>query len=120
MPLSDQEHIVAIVLDFSLLGTVVEDGTLLYGPCEAESDGASVRVPLLGGVVDGGGRATCDARRFPAVTATNGVGISLTSDMNSCEVSDEVSLASSESDSAEDSDAVEGAYSCLSGDDDRR
>lgn len=120
MPLSDHAQIVAMVLDFSFLGTVVDEGTLLYGPCEAESDGASVRVPLLGGTVDGGGLATCDARRLPAVTATKGVGMSLTSDMKSSDVSDELSLASSESDSAEDSDAVDGAYSCLSGDDDRR
>jgi hypothetical protein len=53
MPLSDHEQIKAMVLVLLWAGTVVDAGTFLYGPCEAESDGVNVRVPVDG--IDEGG-----------------------------------------------------------------
>lgn len=55
-----------------------------------------------------------------ALIAGSGVGASPCSDIGSSEVSDDVEVReSSESESEEDSDDTEGAYSCFKGDDDR-
>jgi hypothetical protein len=120
-PLSDHAQTIAIVLNVELLAMLFEDGTLRYGPCEAESEGASVRVPL---VEAGVGCCVCiwtafDNFLLAPVTATSGVCMSCTSDMKSCEVSEDESDISSLAESDDDSDAVEGAYSRFNGDDDR-
>lgn len=94
-------------------------GTLRYGPCEAESDGARVLVPVVAGA-EGGIEVIFDPRRVPAVTATRGPGVSWTSDRKSLDVSEDESLMSSESDSDVSSDAVDGAYSCFRGEEDLR
>jgi hypothetical protein len=44
IPLSDQEQTIAIIFDALTFGSVEDDGTERYGPCDAESDGASVVV----------------------------------------------------------------------------
>ena len=77
-----------------------------------------MRVPVVGGADAGGVGAIFDVRRFPAATATKGPGVSCISDTKSFDVSEDESLASSESESDVPSDAVDGAYSCLRGDDD--
>lgn len=116
-PLSDQEQTIAIVLDVLKCGSVDDDGTDRYGPCDAESEGARVVAARRGN--DEGGRDLKGRREVAAVTGSNGVGASPLSDTGSSDVSeDEDEIDSSESDSEEESDVIEGAYSCFRGEED--
>ena len=77
-----------------------------------------MRVPVVGVADAGGVGAIFEVRLFPAATATKGPGVSCISDIKSVDVSEDESLPLSESESDVSSDAVDGAYSCLRGEDD--
>jgi hypothetical protein len=117
-PLLDQEQTIATVLDVLAFGSVEDGGTDRYGPCDAESEGARVVAARRGN--DEGGRDLKGRRDVAAVTGSNGVGASPLSDIGSSDVSeDEEEIDSSESESDEESDVIEGAYSFFRGDEER-